>query len=137
MRPLPPRPPDESDGDEAPATEAAEVLLDECGAAIPLARRSTLPCAPPEALEGGAAAAVAEDAVPQPAELPGTEWTPAAPRELGEQVEALLWALGIPESRHAAVRRLPADAQRTLIASWRQQELGKQRCATPTTAAPD
>ena len=47
------------------------------------------------------------------------------------QLEALLAALNIPPARHAAVRRMPVDAQRLLLATWRQRELAeRQRAAT-------
>ena len=50
---------------------------------------------------------------------------------LQAQLEALLSALNIPLARHAAVRRMPVDAQRLLLASWRQRELAeRQRAAT-------
>ena len=50
---------------------------------------------------------------------------------LQAQLEALLSALNIPLARHAAVRRMPVDAQRLLVASWRQRELAeRQRAAT-------
>ena len=66
---------------------------------------------------------------PQPSEPPGTAWSEAEP--LQAQLEALLSALNIPLARHAAVRRMPVDAQRLLVASWRQRELAeRQRAAT-------
>jgi len=50
---------------------------------------------------------------------------------LQAQLEALLSALNIPLARHAAVRRMPVDAQHLLVASWRQRELAeRQRAAT-------